>query len=231
MQSCSSYSKMSTLEFEYWPTTGHPPKNRPDGWIRWPLLNKSCCTSTRTRFSPHWIATLLGVTGCLNWKSTATLLCTSGTMGNLQSKGFTGPCNTCFSWRPRGSCANPLESRSWNWETFCKVFQNPWEERGPLEAGSDCGFMLLGLWLYLKLPHAFFTSNAKITTSTNTPCKKPILTSIDTIPRCPPILVFAIKYSFEFRWLLPFQLNWLPLILLWTCRVYALANENVLKCH
>ncbi len=71
----------------------------------------------------------------------------------------------------------------------------------------------------------------KITTSTNTPCKKPILTSIDTIPRCPPVLVSAIKYSFEFRWLLPFQLNWLPLNLLWTCRVYALANENVLKCH
>ncbi len=86
MQSCSSYSKMSTLESGSWPATGQPPTNKPDGWISWPLLNKSCCTSTRTRFSPHWIATLLGVTGCLNWKSTATSLCTSGTMGNLQNK-------------------------------------------------------------------------------------------------------------------------------------------------
>ncbi len=112
-----------------------------------------------------------GVTGCLNWKSTATSLCTSGTMGNLQSKGLTGPCNTCFSWRPRGSCAKPLESWLGNGEAFCKGFQNPWEESGPLEAGSDFGFMLLGLWLYLKMPHAVFRS--KTTTSTNTPCKNP----------------------------------------------------------
>ncbi len=174
LQSCSSFSKKSTLEPGTQPTTGQPPKDRPDGCISWPLLKKSCCTSTWTRFSPHWIATLLGVTGCLNWKSTDTSRCTSGTMGNLQSKGLTGPCNTCFSWRPRGSCANLLESWLWNREAFCKGFQNPWEERtGPLETGSDCGFMLLGLWLYLKLPHAFFRSKTTITTSTNTPWKDP----------------------------------------------------------
>ncbi len=109
-------------------------------------------------------------------------------------------------WRPRGSCANPLETWLWNREAFCKGFQNPWEG-GPLEAGSDCGFMLLGLWLYLKLPHAFFRSNTTITTSTNTPCRTPILTNKLWHKNLILISVgFAFKYSFEFRWLLPFSL-------------------------
>ncbi len=142
------------------------------------LLNKSCCT---LHMNPilhrieqlHYWESPVASTGSPPPPRSAP----SGTMGNLQSKGLTGPCQHLLLLKTKrlfcksSGVMTPKRRRS----LLQRVPETLEKKRGP--SGSWIWLWLHGLWLYLKLPHAFFRSNTTITTSTNTPWRTPILTN------------------------------------------------------